>query len=332
MFKGLALVLLVILPTLPLSAALPSEDLHARANSLLVQAQKAAVFDANSNGAPFHQTVSFHFSGLVQGDERGTFVRDWVSKEQWRWKWELPDYQEISVRNGKQIGERETAEFESVRVQQLWWALPPFPLILGQNDLVKKIEPAKVNGSDAQCIRFEAVRGRNRWDREICVNAANATLARWTDERREIEWTDYIPFRSTFYPRHLVVKELGNKIIEADVEFREAPGLSQPEFDIPSDMRVRKACEHFSQPIVTREQKPEYPRRIGAKTIKAEVVVQVKVGVQGKEEAAQITETGGDDLDRAALEAVKKWEFEPAKCDGDPVEHKLPVTIHFGDR
>jgi TonB family protein len=332
MFKGLALALLVTLPTLSHSAAVPSDDLHARANSVLVQAQKAAVFDADTNGIPFHESVSFVFSGLVQGEKKGTFVRDWVSKEQWRWKWELPDYQEINVRNGKQIGERETAEFESVRIQQLRWALPPFPLMLGQNDLVKKIEPVKVNGLDAQCIRFEAIRGRDRWDREICINAANNTLARWSDERRQIEWTDYIPFRATFYPRHLVVRELGNKIIEADIEFREAPEFSHQAFEIPSDMRVRKACEHFTQPIVTREQKPEYPRRIGVRTIKAEVVVQVKVGVQGKVDAAQITETGGDDLDRAALDAVKKWEFEPAKCDGDPVSHKLPVAIHFGDR
>jgi TonB family protein len=313
-------------------SALSSEDLRAKANSILVQAQKSAVFEPDIHGSPFHEHVDFLFSGLVQGERKGTFVRDWVSKEQWRWKWELPDFQAISVRNGKQIGERETAEFESVRIQQLRWALPPFPLILGQNDLVKRIEPAKVNGLDAQCIRFEAVRGRDRWDREICVNAANNTLARWTDERRQIEWTNYIPFRETFYPRHLSVREHGNKIIEADIEFRDAPEFSQTAFEIPSDMRVRKACEHFTQPIVTKEEKPEYPRRIGVKTIKAEVVVQVKVGVQGKVEAAQITETGGDDLDRAALDAVKKWEFEPAKCDGDPVSHKLPVAIHFGDR
>jgi len=332
MFKGLVVAYLVTLPTLSHIAPLPSEDLHATANALLVQAQKAAVFEPNTIGAPFHENVSFHFSGLVQGDERGTFVRDWVSKEQWRWKWDLPNYQELSVRNGKQIGDRETAEFESVRIQQLRWALPPFPLILGQNDLVKKIEPEKVNGLDAQCIRFEAIRGRNRLDREMCVNVSNNTLARWADERRQIEWTGYVPFRSTFYPRHLVVKELGNKIIEADIEFREAPEFSQQVFDIPSDMRLRKACENFSQPIVTKEQRPEYPRRIGVKTIKAEVIVQVKVGVQGKVEAAQITETGGDDLDRAALDAVKKWEFEPAKCDGEPVEHKLPVAIHFGER
>lgn len=326
------IVLFLALLAVAQSAATLSDDLHARANGILVQAQKAAVFDPKIQGPPFHEQVDFVFSGLVQGERKGSFVRDWVSKEQWRWKWELPDYQEISVRNGAQIGERQTAEFESVRIQQLRWALPPFPLILGQNDLVKNIESTKVNGVEVQCIRFEAARGRSHWNREICVNAANNTLARWTDERRQIEWTDYVPFRETLYPRRLVVKEHGDEIIEADIKFREAPEFAQKAFDIPADMRVRKACDDFTQPIAIKQEKPEYPRRIGARTVKAEVVVEVKVGVQGKVEAAQVTETGGDDLDRAALEAVKKWEFEPAKCNGDPVSHKLPVTIFFGER
>ena len=62
------------------------------------------------------------------------------------------------------------------------------------------------------------------------------------------------------------------------------------------------------------------------------MVVEVKVGVQGKVEAAQITETGGDDLNRAAIDAVKNREFEPAKCDGNSVPHKLPVTIYFRNK
>jgi len=324
----IALVLLVVAS----ASATPSDDLHAKANGILVQAQKTAVFEADVAGPPFHEKVDFVFSGLVLGEKKGTFVRDWVSKKQWRWKWELPDYQEISVRSDSQIGERETAEFESVRIEQLRWALPPFSLILGQNDLVKNIEFVKVNGVDTQCIRFEAIRGRDRWNREICVNMANNTLARWTNERRQIEWTDYVPFRTTLYPRHLIVKEHGDKIIEADIEFREAPEFLQKAFEIPADMRVRKACESFTNPIVIKQEKPQYPKRIGVRTVKAEVVVEVRVGTQGKVEAAQITETGGDDLDRAALDAVKKWEFEPAKCDGDPVSHKLPVAIFFGDR
>src|SRR5215470_2488280 len=123
----IALVLLVVAS----ASATPSDDLHAKANGILVQAQKTAVFEADVAGPPFHEKVDFVFSGLVLGEKKGTFVRDWVSKKQWRWKWELPDYQEISVRSDSQIGERETAEFESVRIEQLRWALPPFSLILG---------------------------------------------------------------------------------------------------------------------------------------------------------------------------------------------------------
>lgn len=313
------------------AAATSPEDLalRAKANALLVQAQKLAVFDPNVTRTPFHESVSFLFFGLIHGDQKGTFVRDWASKEQWRWKWEVPDYQEIDVRNGGQIGERATAEFEPLRILQLRWALPPFHVLLGENDLVKKLELEKVNGLAARCIKFEAVRGRDRVNCEVCVNAANNTLLRWSDEQREIDWTDYTPFGEKFYPRHLVVQEHGNKIIQADIEFRDAPDVSPREFEMPSDMRLHKACEHFTGPIVTKQESPIHPRHAWTLAENAVVVVEVRVGVEGKVEAAQIIETGGSDLDLAALDAVKKWEFEPAKCDGDPVSDKSTVAVYF---
>ncbi len=42
-----------------------------------------------------------------------------------------------------------------------------------------------------------------------------------------------------------------------------------------------------------------------------------------------MTETSGADLDVAALDAIKKWTFEPAKCDGKPVAHKISIMVHF---
>ena len=98
---------------------------------------------------------------------------------------------------------------------------------------------------------------------------------------------------------------------------------------MPSDMRLRKACEHFTGPLVTKQESPIYPKHAGTGSVNAVVVVEVRVGVEGKVEAAQIAETGGSVLDLAALNAVKRWEFEPAKCDGDPVPDKSTVGVYF---
>jgi TonB family protein len=193
-----------------------------------------------------------------------------------------------------------------------------------------------VNGLEAQCVKFETVRGHNRESREICLSTLNNTPLRWfeqgSDENREFEWTDYVPFRKGFYPRHLVVKERGAKTIEADIEFQDAHELPPNAFQIPSGMRIRKACEHFVDAVVIKDEDPVYPWLIGRPTVDADVVVEVKVSVDGKVDAAQITETGGADFDVAAMNAVKKWAFEPAKCDGEPVAHKISVKVHFHKR
>jgi TonB family protein len=35
------------------------------------------------------------------------------------------------------------------------------------------------------------------------------------------------------------------------------------------------------------------------------------------------------DVDKAALETVKKWKFEPATCNGKPVKFTGPVQVEF---
>jgi len=74
---------------------------------------------------------------------------------------------------------------------------------------------------------------------------------------------------------------------------------------------------------------------IGVRSIDADVVIEVKVSVEGKVEEAQITETGGSDLDSAALAAVKKWAFESAKpprnCRNQR-SHQLAPFVREGSR
>lgn len=325
-FKVLVLIALVTV------RAWSDDERRAKANALLVQAEKASVFLPDAEKAPFHEKVSFTFAGLVGKDQNGTYVRDYLSKEQWRWKWDFPEYQEINVRNGKQIGERATTEFGPLRIRQLRWALPPFYLILGTNDLVSKIESEKVNGIAAQCIQYDALREGKRTSREICLSVENFTPLRWVDDWLEVEWSNYTPFQGRFYPRHLVVKKRNSKIIEADIEFQDAPGLSPNLFQIPPDLSLKPACEHLTAPVVIKKENPEYPQRLGTRTVDADVEVEVKVGEKGNVEATQITETSGDLFDSAALVAAKKWEFEPAKCDGQPISHNMSVTIHFKKR
>jgi protein TonB len=59
------------------------------------------------------------------------------------------------------------------------------------------------------------------------------------------------------------------------------------------------------------------------------VIVDVKIGTDGHVEKAGIAQTVHPDLDQAALDAVKQWVYEPAKCDGETVVAFTKVDVKF---
>lgn len=60
------------------------------------------------------------------------------------------------------------------------------------------------------------------------------------------------------------------------------------------------------------------------------VVLRVEVLANGSAGVVSIAKTSGHDLlDEAALEAVRRWKFVPAKRDGIAVNSSVNVPINF---
>src|SRR5439155_26840679 len=55
----------------------------------------------------------------------------------------------------------------------------------------------------------------------------------------------------------------------------------------------------------------------------------VAVSADGRVTDAKVVESAGADLDAAALEAVKKWTFTPAKRGDQPIESFVRVPFRF---
>ena len=76
--------------------------------------------------------------------------------------------------------------------------------------------------------------------------------------------------------------------------------------------------------------KPIYPRAELVRGIEGEVVVRVRVGVDGAPVQIRLERTSGNvNLDRAALDAARKWRFFPAMQAGDAVEVETTVPVKF---
>ena len=59
------------------------------------------------------------------------------------------------------------------------------------------------------------------------------------------------------------------------------------------------------------------------------MVLHVMVGKDGKPRDISITRSIDKAFDDAAIRAVRRWKFEPAKCDGEPIEVEIMVEVQF---
>ncbi|MBT3361045.1 MAG: TonB family protein [Rhodospirillales bacterium] len=75
---------------------------------------------------------------------------------------------------------------------------------------------------------------------------------------------------------------------------------------------------------------PRYPKIARRRGLEGRVIVRVVVGVDGKARSLRIASSSAHRmLDEAALKALQKWRFEPARRAGIPVEAPVEIPIAF---
>ena len=73
---------------------------------------------------------------------------------------------------------------------------------------------------------------------------------------------------------------------------------------------------------------PVYPPAAREAKISGIVILEVEIGVEGRVQEARVLRSIPE-LDDAALEAVRQWEYTPRRVDGEPMPVKMSVTIQF---
>jgi protein TonB len=74
---------------------------------------------------------------------------------------------------------------------------------------------------------------------------------------------------------------------------------------------------------------PEYSEEARKVKQMGVVVLRLVVGPDGNPRDIQVVRTLGLGLDEKAIEAVRKWRFEPAKKDGKPVAVSVNIEVNF---
>jgi len=98
----------------------------------------------------------------------------------------------------------------------------------------------------------------------------------------------------------------------------------------PAAPPVAAAPSDRPVPLPGQSPPPSYPPAALRRGESGTVVVRVDVDAGGMPLDARIIQRSGSrDLDRAALEAVRGWRFQPAQSNGQPMAGSLEIPIDF---
>ncbi|MGH8025657.1 MAG: energy transducer TonB [Pseudoxanthomonas sp.] len=103
-----------------------------------------------------------------------------------------------------------------------------------------------------------------------------------------------------------------------------------PEAGVSAASGVALAPGDQPVPLSGQTPSPRYPSEALRRGESGTVLVRVEVDANGAPAGvALVQRSGSRDLDRAAMEAVRKWRFMPAQRDGQAVAASLVIPIDF---
>ena len=103
-----------------------------------------------------------------------------------------------------------------------------------------------------------------------------------------------------------------------------SPQAAEDAITLPATFGIRVWPGYRKNP------KPAYPLAARRQRQEGIVLLSVKVTAQGQVERVEVRQSSGfSALDEAAIQAVRDWEFEPARIGSKPVASEIEVPVRF---
>jgi TonB family protein len=181
----------------------------------------------------------------------------------------------------------------------------------------------------ARCIEFDTVRGTHKVPHELCLDKSRRVVY-FRDDDRECFWSDYRSFGGKQLPGHAEMRERNIKVIDVDFTYIEIQALSPASIRVPVGLQPDSICRTKLLPALRSAPDPTFP--LDAPRLNGTVVLAVLIGKDGSVLDSQVIQSLGKAYDREAQDAVKRWKYSPAQCDGQPEQAKTTVDINFRTR
>jgi TonB family protein len=319
--RGVVLSLLLL--TLNASGKEKPEE---QARPLLKSAAERSLLNADRK-TPFSLTAAFTVHGLSAKRLDGKY--GWLVNSEGDWAKHLSfaDYKDLEIGRGSSVRIKRSVQFQPIQAAIVQNAFSN-PLYIDQaGDVVERFFMTSENHVKLRCA--DLIRGKSR--RTICIDPdQNLRTIAFKSSRIIYEYSDYKPAGRKFVPHRITAKRGSTTLLEMSVEEVALDSeLDSRLPDPPEGAIQRSGCLAPSLPTLKHSEVPGFPMSAPIANFQGQVMIYVLIGSDGTVRNPVVTQTGGESLDSSALEAVRHWQYEPAKCGDTPVEFETEVPVNF---
>jgi TonB family protein len=273
--------------------------------------------------------LTFHEGGT--GPVEGTYSRVWISRHQWRVEMSMPSFSDVEVSDGSSRWVlRKPHFFEPQMVSQLESEL----LLTGEvtllpNEKVSKISEASDGATRLKCVEIRRPNGMPT--KSLCFDQSSGALVRAKDGKQRTEFSNFQNFSGALTARK--VRHFRGSTLDSEAELTSLDAQSATAsgvLDHAADSRQFNICEGPVRAgrLVQRES-PIYPAAARLSHQTGTVEMYAVIDTDGTLKDLEIVHGASTLLDAAAMEALRKWRYEPYKCDGMPVQVESMVSVTF---
>ncbi len=302
-----------------LSRARSQQDIWSDGTSPLILREEVRLFDLK--GSP------------VVGD----YILYWASPSRWREEIRFGDYERIRVGTAKGYWQKSTLDYQPHVILHLDVLLHLKGMFrVGPKETLGKVKRNKKAGTEQMCTEIKWTQGTARI---MCFDASTGVLPSVEYPKLEnqhpleisrIEYSSFAAFGNRLVPRE--IRALKGREAVAAVKVLEIAKLSEDNpalFSAPANAEFWAQCEDMREPELLERVPPRYPPMASANREQGLISLYAVIEADGSLSHLTVTKSAAPNLDAAVVEAVRRWRYKPASCEGTPIPFQTSVEIDF---
>jgi len=254
----------------------------------------------------------------------GEYALLWNGPDQWREEISFPGFDEIRIGGSGKVALKRNLDFVPLRVHQLELALGygRGGLTLRPDEGIKQVRTRKVSGMEARCAEITGKLNA----RQICVDASTGAVVR---DHPFID-KEFASLGAKIFPHILSYIEEGKTVAQAEVtELKTTERFPSSAFEVPAGAVAKPSCLSPTMGRLIQKVSPSYPESERHGHVQGTVAIYAVIGTDGSLHDLRIVSGVSPGLNKASLDAVQQWRYEPNMCQDTPVEVESVIQVNY---